>query len=102
MSATGCGVHSANVVDRDGSGVTPANTLISIDWSRVLDDVSTAHVVINPDGDCCAQLGNVRAWRHKLVLARDGATVWEGPIMTKPVLTDSAIEAIKRRLPGRP
>lgn len=43
--------------------------------------MSTARVVINPDGDCCAQLGKVRTWRHKLVLARDDVTVWEGPII---------------------
>ncbi|MFI1703068.1 hypothetical protein [Streptomyces griseoruber] len=81
MSSAGCGVHSAYIVDRGGSVVTPANMLVSVDWTRILDDVSTAHVVIIPDGDCCAQLGNVRTWRHKLVLARDGGTVWEGPII---------------------
>ncbi|MGW2233481.1 hypothetical protein [Streptomyces sp. NPDC001759] len=52
-----------------------------MEWTRVLDDVSTARVVINPDGDCCARLGKVRTWRHKLVLARDDVTVWEGPII---------------------
>ncbi|WP_316959586.1 hypothetical protein [Streptomyces sp. TRM68367] len=69
------------MVDRDGAVVTPVNVLTSVEWTRVLDEVSTAHVVINPDADCCAQLGNVRTWRHKLVIARDGVTVWEGPII---------------------
>jgi len=69
------------IVDRDGAIVTHADVLISVEWTRILDDVSTAHVVINPDGDCCAQLGRVRTWRHKLVIARDGVTVWEGPII---------------------
>ncbi|MEZ3180822.1 hypothetical protein KYY02_19640 [Streptomyces pimonensis] len=81
MSSAGCGVHSAFIVDRDGAVVTHANVLVSVEWSRVLDDVSTAHVIIHPDGDCCAQLGSVRTWRHKLVIARDGVTVWEGPII---------------------
>ncbi|CAL9431594.1 hypothetical protein SUDANB21_02062 [Streptomyces sp. enrichment culture] len=81
MSSAGCGVHSASVIDRDGSVIAHANVLVSVEWSRVLDDVSTAHVVINPDGDCCAQLGRVRSWRHKLVIARDEVTVWEGPII---------------------
>lgn len=74
-------MHSAYVVDRGGAVVTPADTLVLVEWTRVLDDVSTAHVVINPDGDCCAALGKVRTWRHKLVIARDGVTVWEGPII---------------------
>lgn len=81
MSSAGCGVHQAYVVDRDGAVVTPVDILVLVEWTRVLDDVSTAHVVINPDGDCCAALGNVRTWRHKLVIARDGVTVWEGPII---------------------
>jgi hypothetical protein len=81
MSSAGCGVHSALIVDRDGAVVSHADVLVSVEWSRVLDDVSTAHVIINPDGDCCAQLGRVRTWRHKLVIARDGVTVWEGPII---------------------
>ncbi|MET9462552.1 hypothetical protein ABZY05_47415 [Streptomyces canus] len=81
MSSAGCGVHSAFIVDRDGAVVSNADVLISVEWNRVLDDVSTAHVIINPDGDCCAQLGRVRTWRHKLVVARDGVVVWEGPII---------------------
>jgi hypothetical protein len=81
VSSAGCGVHSAFIVDRDGAVVSNADVLISVEWNRVLDDVSTAHVVINPDGDCCAQLGRVRTWRHKLVIARDGVVVWEGPII---------------------
>ncbi|MFD5543770.1 hypothetical protein ACFWIJ_39725 [Streptomyces sp. NPDC127079] len=51
MSSAGCGVHSAYIVDRGGAVVTPADTLVSVEWTRILDDVSTAHVVINPDGD---------------------------------------------------
>ncbi|EMF20429.1 hypothetical protein H114_32839 [Streptomyces gancidicus BKS 13-15] len=74
-------MHSASVIDRDGAVIAHANVLVSVEWSRVLDDVSTAHVIINPDGDCCAQLGRVRSWRHKLVIARDAVTVWEGPII---------------------
>lgn len=81
VSSAGCGVHSAFIIDRDGGVVANADVLVSVEWTRILDDVSTAHVIINPDGDCCAQLGRVRTWRHKLVIARDGVTVWEGPII---------------------
>jgi hypothetical protein len=81
MATAGCGVHSAMIVDRDGSVVTHADVLVQVEWSRVLDDVSTARVLINPDGDCCAALGRVRTWRHKLAIARDGVPAWEGPII---------------------
>lgn len=53
-----------------------------MEWLRLLDETSTARVVINPDGDCCEALGRVRSWRHKLLIYRDGQFVWEGPIIT--------------------
>ncbi|MEU0059077.1 hypothetical protein [Streptomyces sp. NPDC006334] len=81
MATAGCGSHQAFIVDRDGAVVTNADVLTEVEWTRILDDTSTAHVVIEPDGDCCAALGRVRTWRHKLVISRDGQTVWEGPII---------------------
>lgn len=82
MPAAGCGTHTARIVDRDGGVVTDADVLTEVEWTRVLDDVSTARVVIQPDGDCCDRLGAVRTWRHKLVIYRNGVFVWEGPIVT--------------------
>lgn len=55
--------------------------LVEVEWTRVLDDVSTARVLVLPDGDCCEQLAQVRSWRHALAIARDGQPVWEGPIV---------------------
>ncbi|TDC29500.1 hypothetical protein E1211_25925 [Micromonospora sp. 15K316] len=69
------------VVDRSGSVVSSADVLVEVEWTRVLDDVSTARVFIEPDGDCCERLDGVRSWRHKLVIWRDGHPVWEGPIV---------------------
>ncbi|MFJ4469615.1 hypothetical protein ACIP2X_19305 [Streptomyces sp. NPDC089424] len=57
-----------------------ANVLVEVEWSRVLDGVSTARAVINPDGDCCHRLGRLSTWAHRLVVFRDDRYVWDGPI----------------------
>lgn len=80
--AIGCGTHTARIVDRrTGATVSVAEVLVEVEWTRVLDDVSTARVVIHPDRDCCAQLDRVRTGRHRLLLWRDGQAVWEGMIV---------------------
>lgn len=79
--AVGCGSHTAQIVDRSGALVAEAHVLTSVEWSRVLDDTSTATVEIEPDGDCCARLDEVRSWRHELAIWRDGQPVWSGPII---------------------
>lgn len=81
MAAVGCGSHSASVVDRSGAVVSSGDVLTGIKWSRQLNDTSTAEATISPQGDCCQQLGNVRAWRHRLLIWRDGEPVWDGPIL---------------------
>lgn len=81
MAMVGCGTHSAQIVDREGSVVTDLSVLTAVEWLRVLDDVATANVDVVPDGDCCEQLGNVRSWRHRLVISRDGEVVWDGPVI---------------------
>ncbi|WP_406321877.1 hypothetical protein [Streptomyces sp. NBC_00519] len=81
MAVAGCGSHSAVIVDRDGATISTAHVLTEVEWHRILDDTSTARIVVNPDGDCCQRLGNVRSWRHRLVLYRDGEYVWDGPIL---------------------
>ncbi|MFC8466013.1 hypothetical protein [Streptomyces sp. NPDC057250] len=64
-----------------GVVVSTADTLVEVEWNRVLDDTSGARVLIHPDGDCCETLSAVRSWRHKLVIWRDGKFVWEGPVL---------------------
>ncbi|MEU3040239.1 hypothetical protein ABZ700_04645 [Streptomyces diastaticus] len=78
----GCGRHTARVVDRNGALVAQADVLTSVEWTRLLDDTSTASVVIQPERDCCEALSRVRSWRHDLQIFRDGQGVWEGPIVT--------------------
>ncbi|MCY0957752.1 hypothetical protein [Streptomyces sp. H27-H5] len=81
MAVAGCGTHRAQVIDRQGLVVTTADTLIEVEWNRVLNDTGTARVLIHPDGDCCEKLGAVRSWRHRLVIWRDQKPVFEGPII---------------------
>lgn len=81
MAVAGCGTNTARIVDRTGGTIAEATVLTEVEWTRKLDDTSTARVVINPEGDCCERLGDVRAWRHSLVIWRDGTLVWAGPII---------------------
>lgn len=83
--------YTARVVDRGGATVADCTDLVSVKWERVLNDTSTATVRIVPDGDCCQQLGNVRVWRHSLLIFRNGLYVWGGPIIA-PEWRDGEIE----------
>lgn len=78
----GCASHRARIVDRDGATVTEADVLLEVEWARVLDDTSTARILVQPDGDCCAAFARVRSWRHQLHIYRDDRPVWMGPIVT--------------------
>lgn len=80
MAVAGCGSHSAAVLDRSGATVATGEILTEVEWTRSLDALSTARVVIQPSGDCCGRLGRIGTWRNRLVLFRDGAYVWDGPI----------------------
>ncbi|MFF4179732.1 hypothetical protein [Streptomyces sp. NPDC001750] len=75
-----CASHTAQIIDRDGAAVAGTDVLVTVEWSRVLDDLSEAKAVIAPDADCCAALSRVRTWRHKLAIYRGTDPVWEGPI----------------------
>ncbi|GGZ23204.1 hypothetical protein GCM10010387_15390 [Streptomyces inusitatus] len=81
MTVAGCGSHTARIIDRDGGTVSQADILVEVEWSRLLDDTSTARILVQPEGDCCEQLGRVRAWRHTLAIYREGMLVWTGPIV---------------------
>lgn len=81
MAVAGCGTNTARIVDRTGGTIAEATVLTEVEWNRKLDDTSTARVVISPEGDCCERLGDVRSWRHSLVIWRDGKLVWAGPII---------------------
>lgn len=81
MAEAGCGSHTAVIADRTGAIITQANVLVEVEWQRLLDDTSGARVVVSPEGDCCEQLGQVRSWRHRLLIYRDSKPVWDGPVI---------------------
>lgn len=102
----GCGIHQARVIDRDGATVVEPEVLGEVEWTRVLDDVSTARATMLAGGDCCERLSRVRPWRHKLAIWRDGKPVWEGPMVqprwTRGTLQVSAVDILgwlDRRVP---
>ena len=53
----------------------------SIDWNRVMDDRSTAEVVIRKRAGCHEPLSWVDPWATELRIWRDDELVWEGPVM---------------------
>ncbi|MFJ2882488.1 hypothetical protein ACIQGT_13780 [Streptomyces sp. NPDC093108] len=85
-----CASHTVQIIDRDGAAVAGTDVLVSVEWSRVLDDLSEAKAVIAPDADCCAALARVRTWRHKLAIHRGTVPVWEGPITSVEWTADGA------------
>lgn len=103
----GCASHSYSITDRDGGTVTASGVLTSVEYNRVLDDVSTAQVTIGVSGPgCCTELGNIRSWRHWLNIYRDDSFMWSGPITTVDwswdTVTVSAVDIIgilDRRVP---
>jgi hypothetical protein len=90
----GCGEYQVRVYDRmTGALIANADTLIECVWTRILDDFSEARALVQPDTtDCCGALANLSAWRHKLVIYRNGGPVWEGPITIAQWTTDSQVE----------
>lgn len=89
----GCGTHQARVYDRvTGAVVAEAVTLLEVQWTRVLDDYSEGRILVQPEGDCCEAFADLHAWRHKLVIYRDGKEVWEGPVLVAQWTTDSQVE----------
>lgn len=80
--SVGCASHTAQIIDRGGAVVATADVLTKVEWNRTLDDISTATITVQPDGDCCRAMARVRSWRHSLAIYRSGLSCWTGPITT--------------------
>jgi hypothetical protein len=77
----GCATHTYVIRDRDGGIVTASGVLTAVSYNRVINDASTAQVVIGVSGaSCCAELARVRTWRHHLSIFRGDQFMWDGPI----------------------
>jgi hypothetical protein len=79
-------VYDRGGTDRLGE-ITPIKTL---SWNRIRDDISACTVTTAGFGpDCCDLMGRIRSMRHELVLYRDEARVWEGPVTRVAYQRDS-------------
>lgn len=77
----GCATHTYGVRHRNGGFITSAGDLMEVQYNRILNDVSTAQVVIGVSGPgCCESLGNVRSWATFLDIFRGDQFMWSGPV----------------------
>lgn len=103
----GCSTHSYSVTDREGRVISSGGMLTSVDYNRVLNDLSTATVEVGvTDQACCNQIGDIRSWRHTLNIYRGNDLMWSGfvlnPKWTENGVTIQAVDIIgllDRRVP---
>lgn len=90
----GCGAWEAVVTKRGGTPRVGALQWQQITMGRVLDEISNAGVSVGiggfEDDECCYVLRNLGAYEHELALVRDGADVWNGPVMEPTFRRDQA------------
>lgn len=78
----GCASATYTITDREGGMVSASGILTSVEYNRLLNDASTATATVGVSGpECCAELGNVRSWRHLLNIYRGDAFMWSGFIV---------------------
>ncbi|WP_019061681.1 hypothetical protein [Streptomyces prunicolor] len=107
MAGLGCAAeYAAYIADRGGAILTQAQVITKVDWSRVLNDASTASLTIEPDVDCCGVLGDMRAMRHWVHIYRNGSYVWGGQILipkwgagTVQISAADIVSVLNRRTP---
>lgn len=76
----------------DYSTVIDSIAWSDLEWTRILDEPSTATVTV-PDRygglSCCARLGGLLPWRFGLRIERDDRLVWSGPVTNVQRAPDS-------------
>lgn len=85
MPQLGCGETKVFIISNclaGGSNNTPLVDAKEIQWSRKVNDLSEAKVIIAVTGeaDCCEYLRDTYPWCNYLRIVRDEEIVWEGPI----------------------
>lgn len=82
-----CGVYDVFVFTRGLDTIVGRIPFNQINWTRVLDDTSSAEVTVNgvsnvgPMQSCCQLLGAIQPWEHELGIYRNGLRVWSGPVV---------------------
>ena len=75
-----CGTHTAFIYERGGVTLVGQLTgLVHLEWERVRDDISKAHVRLI-GSECCTILADTSTVIHELHIYRSGEKVWEGVI----------------------
>lgn len=83
MGVLGDGRNEAWLYMKGGQvPIAPIEGPSSIEWNRVLNDVSDAAIDIptGQHGECCSVYGKIGTWGHEVVIFRDDQRVWEGPL----------------------
>ncbi len=81
-----CGRYDAMVFTRGLGEIVGRLPFGELDWSRVLDGVSSAGLTVDGVANrsqlqrCCALMGEVEPFEHELAIYRNGYRVWSGPI----------------------
>jgi hypothetical protein len=76
--------YNAYIVNGLTGQVIAALPWSRISWSRLANDVSAASLTVPAaDGgiECTGAFGGLRAWTQLLAIERNGAIVWDGPII---------------------
>lgn len=75
---------SVQVLYTCGQPLCNLTNLVSLQWNRVLDDISTASVQValtgSGDDPCCECLADIHPWCAELAIYRQGILEWIGPI----------------------
>lgn len=89
----GDGEYMVSIRSRGGANLVTEVPAEKIEWDRRLDEISEATVTValpdprNPCSlvtgilDTCELAAGLRTWAMEVHIARDGSTVWEGPIV---------------------
>ena len=91
MGPLGCAEeYVVEIRDRDGRAAYGTVEPSALSWGRILDDTSEAQITVPYSGpDCCGVLGATRSWCNSAAIFRDGALVWDGPIVRMEYTDDS-------------
>jgi hypothetical protein len=81
----GCGTGGAFITGQCGfPTVCVLSGIKNLHWTRALDDVSEAEIIIGLGGDenspCCECMRDIEPWCHELHITRNGIEEWCGPI----------------------
>lgn len=81
----GCGDYRVLILERGGETIVDELPWSTVNYGRVLDDMSAGTVTIGEvgmgDDRCCATLADLEAWRHEVAIYRDDEQVWVGPVI---------------------